>query len=144
MSNDSQDLIDVPLLAHILDQLPDEALLTLSKPSNDSLQTIDKYLSSSFSKNGINKALYCSLQKHEAQDSFQSFLASLHIEMNSVITIYWNNTKALSTTWNIFMQYFKPFCNGMDDFFIIPADQSWLLVYYHDDVIHYGKRKNRK
>jgi len=86
--------------------------------------------------------MFDSLQKHDASQPSSSFLASLGIDDSTLVFLSWDPNVALRTPWGIFRDYWDDFCYpASDDLTITPADDSWLLFYFHEEMFEFGKRK---
>ena len=57
------------------------------------------------------------------------------------VRISWDQNTAISTTWNIFTRYWNTMCYpASDDVVILPSSADWVLFYYHEETLHFGRR----
>ena len=74
----------------------------------------------------------------------KDWLVRLPVELHGRITVCWDESTAVETTWEIFTRYWDDFCYpGSDDVMVFPASAAWLFVYHHEEAFMWGDRRRR-
>ena len=58
------------------------------------------------------------------------------------VTVRWDSTTAVRTTWKVFADHWDDFCYpGSDDVEVFPLTGEWLLLYHHWEQFEWGRRR---
>jgi len=123
--------------------LPDSVLAQLHPLDATEVARLDKRLGFPVKGPKLRRDMFASRQECGAWEASLLFIR-LGIADATIVFLYWNSETALRTTWGIFRQYWKDFCYpSLDNVFISPEDNSWLLFYDHEQNFSFGKRKDK-
>lgn len=68
------------------------------------------------------------------------WLVSLEIPEDTTILVSWEPKVAVTVPWQIFCEYWDDFCYpGVDDICIHSTNNTWHMVYYHENIFLFGK-----
>jgi len=77
----------------------------------------------------------------ESPETVKNWLQQRGVAHATSIMISWDNGTAVITNWGIFCEYWDDFCYALaDDVVVWPKDQSWALLYFHEEIISFGHR----
>jgi hypothetical protein len=70
------------------------------------------------------------------------WLRTLPVTQSEQVTVRWDASTAVNTTWEVFTQYWDDFCYpGSDDIEVFPASNAWLLLYHHWAQFEWARRR---
>lgn len=62
--------------------------------------------------------------------------------VSQFVLLFWDESTAVLTEWEIFIQYWDDFCYpSSDDVIIYPLSGKWLLLYDHEEILQFGRLK---
>lgn len=72
----------------------------------------------------------------------KEWLTSLAIPPQTEMLVSYDVRIALLVQWSAFAGSYEKFCySSLDDICIISTDERWYLLYFHEDMFLFGKRK---
>jgi hypothetical protein len=61
--------------------------------------------------------------------------------LHGLVIVSWDADNAVVTSLQLFLKYWDDFCYpGSDDTTIVPLDLSWIIQYWHEEVICFAAR----
>ncbi len=67
-------------------------------------------------------------------------LRSLSLPDDEIVVVQWEQEIAVTVPWGILRENWYNFCYpGSDDVSMCPVTETWLLLYYHEDQIIFGR-----
>lgn len=72
-------------------------------------------------------------------ESAATWLTKLGIPDNQRIYVSWSDGPFyVETRWTIFRNYWQDFVSVPEDLLVIPAEEDWLLYWFHHDEFQFG------
>lgn len=72
----------------------------------------------------------------------KAWLATLAIPPQTEMIVSYDLRVALLMHWSLFAASYDRLCySGLDDILIFSTSEQWYLLYYHEDIFLFGKRK---
>ena len=76
------------------------------------------------------------------ENEIKKWLYQRGIPFDKQVFLSWEQTKGMIVPWKIFIKYFDSFYYGSsDDLTIIDQSLNWSLLFYHEDEIYFGTKK---
>ena len=70
------------------------------------------------------------------------WLRSLPVPLSEQVTVRWDTSTAVHTTWEVFTRYWDDFCYpGSDEVEVFSQLGAWLLLYHHWEQFEWGRRR---
>jgi hypothetical protein len=77
-----------------------------------------------------------------SEEKTRSWLSNLEIPPQMNIIVSYDFNTALLMPWSIFMRHYDDFCYyGGYDICVCSVDEQWYLLYYHEDIFLFGRRR---
>lgn len=92
----------------------------------------------------LNEQLYSDIEhlREPEGDSASRWLLERHPETRTPVVVAWASWGAVLTDTELFAKYWDSFCYASsDDVVISPLDLSWMLTYFHQEVMCFGRMK---
>ena len=87
-----------------------------------------------------------SLRTHETIGSIaeaRSWLREQQSDVTVEVFVEWDSELVISTTWQIFTEYWDDFCYpASDNVTVWPMTGAWVLLYHHYEQFEFGRRLN--
>ncbi len=150
LDSDLGSLKDFPLKWRWTDErwnlLPLEISQKIIPLTERKAEEIDKIHRQYLSSDGLDDEIFQKIETIGTETTdilvVQNWLKSRILIEQNYIVISWNQKLAVKTTWEIFCNYWDDFCYpASDDITISSADLTWLLFYFHEEYISFGKVK---
>lgn len=72
----------------------------------------------------------------------KEWLTSLAIPTQTEIIVSYDVRIALLIQWSLFAESYEKFCySSLDDICLFSTCERWYLIYFHEDIFLFGKRK---
>ena len=70
------------------------------------------------------------------------WLRARFTSLDEQVTLSWDRSTALQTTWGFFTARWDDFCYpASDDVLILPKSDRWVLLYHHEEEFHFARRR---
>jgi len=78
----------------------------------------------------------------ESIDGTKEWLATLEIPAQTETVVSYDFRIALLVQWSLFAESYENFCySSLDDICIFSTSERWYLLYFHEDIFLFAKRK---
>ena len=93
----------------------------------------------------LDRSSFDKLQAASADVACQEgtkWLRLLPVALSELVTVRWDTSTAVKTTWEVFTDYWDDFCYpSSDDVEVFPESIEWLLLYRHWEQFEWGRRR---
>jgi hypothetical protein len=73
----------------------------------------------------------------------RSWLREQQQDATVEVFLAWDSKSVVSTTWQIFTEYWDDFCYpASDDVTVWPKTEAWVLLYHHYEQFEFGRKSN--
>jgi hypothetical protein len=126
--------------------LPDSVLDQMQPFSQQEAEKLFKHACSFNGQDGLSTDLFEVRVISTASLSLEAgraWLRALQPVLTSKILLSWQPDTAITTTWDVFTEYWSDFCcPASDDLNVWPEDEQWALLFHHEEEFHFGFRKH--
>ena len=141
-------LKDFPLAWRWTDEkyavLPDDVLARIIPQTNEQAAQLFKRSLRFCGTDGVDERQFSLVQittKNVEPALVSAWLRACHCKAETMVFLSWQPDTAISTTWEIFVHYWSEFCYPeSDDLNVWPEDNSWMLLYHHEELFQFGRR----